>query len=113
MRTPLHRFSSSDFGSITLSATVPDGTRWELISVTCKFNSAPTTSEDFTITMNSYAGEPYDTRLYTVDPGATSTSDILWQPDGMLLLENGDGIDVEYTNTDGRLHGTQITFRAV
>ena len=111
MRAPLYRFNESDFGPITLTGPVPAGTRWQLISVSCNFATAPTTAEDFTITLDSGAGAPYDLRLYTVDPGTTSTSDILWQPDQELYLENGDAILVEYDNTDGRLHGTQITFR--
>ena len=98
---------------MAVSATVPVGRHYQLVSVSCNYNAAPTSAEDFTIDLDANAGAVYDLRLYTLDPGTTSTSDILWQPDADLLLEGGDQIDVAYDNTDARQWAVQITMRAV
>ena len=110
MGLAVYKVNASSLGSIGLTSTVPEGRRYRLVSVSCNFAVAPTTAEDFTVTLDANAGAPYDLRLYTLDPGTTSTSDILWQPDIELILEGGDAITIEYANTDARLHGTQITF---
>lgn len=81
----------------------------ELISVSCKFNSAPTASEAFTVTLNTLAGPTYDPLLYTLDPSDPGRISIFWTPDDEVLLEPGDSIDVAYTNTDTRTYGVQIT----
>lgn len=80
-----------------------------LISVTCNFNAAPTTSEDFIVTLNLNAGAAYDSVLYTRDPSSPSTKSIVWTPGDEIRLEPGDAIDVTYTNTDTRTYGVQIT----
>jgi len=72
-------------------------------------SAAPTTSENFTITLDANAGAVYDTLLYTLDLSASSTTDLAWFPDEPLLLEGGDAIDVAYANTDVGTYGVQIT----
>jgi len=95
------------------TGVVPAGQHYRLVSVTCNFNAAPTTSENFTVTLDANAGAIYDLLLYSLDPSAGATSDILWQPDEEILLEGGDAIDVQFDNTDARNYGAQITFKAV
>ena len=92
---------------------VPPGQHYRLMHVTCAFNNAPTTSENFTIEWDVSAGGVYDILLYTLDPSAASTTDILWQPDEELILGPGDAIDVNFANTDAANYGAQITFKAV
>ena len=100
--------------AIAMSFTAPSGPYdHKLLSVSLKFSTAPTTSQNFTITLNANAGEAYDTLLYSVDPSATSIASLLWQPDTELILEAGDAIDVAYTNTDTRTYGVQITTEEV
>ncbi len=119
---PVHRgdimgsiFKVNDTGTALMqfSGIVPTGQHYRLISVSCNFNAAPVSSETFTITLDAKAGSAYDLLLYTLDPGTASVSDILWQPDEEILLEGGDAIDILYDNTDARLYGAQITFKAV
>ncbi len=98
---------------MAFSGVVPVGQHYRLISVSCNFNTAPTTSENFTITLNMHAGLAYDLLLYTLDVSAGSTTDLLWQPAEEIILEGGDAIDVAFANTDARLYGAQITFKAV
>ena len=113
MSSNIPKFNQTGNGMITLDADVPMGQHMRLVSVSCNFNAAPTSAENFTVTLDAHAGAPYDLLLYTLDPGTTSTSDLLWQPDEEILLEGGDQIEVRYDNTDTRTFGAQVTFKAV
>ena len=108
-------FKSNSTGSAAIAASmaVPSGDTYRIISVTLHFSAAPTTSENFTITLDANAGAAYDTLLYTLDLSTGSTVDLLWQPDAPLYLEGGDALDVAYTNTDTGTYGVQITAEAV
>lgn len=99
--------------AIVFDADVPAGQHYRLVSVSCNFTGTPTTAEDYTITLDANAGPAYDILLYTLDPGTSSTSDILWQPDEEIILEPGDQIEVRYDNTDTLPWGAQVTFKAV
>ena len=67
--------------------------------ITLKFDAAPTTSEDITVTLDSVLGATFDTVLVSVDPSSTSaTSTVIVDVEGMVY---GDALLVEYTNTDG------------
>ena len=92
---------------------IPAGYIYRLVSVTCLLDAAPTTSENFVVTLDTNAGAAYDVQLYSVDPSVDSTTDIVWFPDERLLLEGGDSIDVTYTNTDTATYGVQITAERV
>jgi len=106
-------FSYTGTALMNHTAVVPAGQHWRLMHVTCNFNAAPTSLENFTVTWDNVNGAVYDVLLYTLDPGATATSDILWQPDEDIILIPGDGVWVKYDNTDARVYGAQITFKAV
>lgn len=100
-------------GAIAVSMAVPTSATYRLISVTMHADAAATTSEEFTITLNSRAGAAYDVPLYALDLSAASTVNVVWYPDEMLLLEGGDAIDVAFANTDTDTYGVQITAMAV
>jgi len=100
-------------GPITATMAVPVGAVYRILSVSCNFSIAPTTSENFTITINDVLGPAYDLLLYTLDPSAAATSDILWQPDEELMLVGGDALDVAFANTDGRTWGIVFTVKVV
>jgi len=108
-------YKVNDTGTAMLAFTgvVPVGQHYRLVSVSCNFAAAPTTSENFTVTLDSNAGAIYDLLLYSLDPSAASTTDILWQPDEEIILEGGDAIDVAFDNSDTINYGAQITFKAV
>ena len=95
----------------TLAA--PTGETYRLVSVTTKFSAAPTTAENYVVTLNADAGSGYDVTLYSVDPSVDATTAIVWFPDGRLLIQGGDAIDVTYTNTDTVTYGIQITVERV
>jgi hypothetical protein len=77
------------------------------------FATAPITSENFTITLNSIDGPQFDVLLYTVDPSATATTDILWQPDEEKYLLGGDVLDIDFASTDGYAWTVMCTVKKV
>jgi len=94
-------------GAISASHAVTGNER--LTSVILHFNAAPTTSQAFTIKLDANDGAAYDVLLATVNPADESLTDYVYIPDGDLFLEDGDAIDLAFTNTDGKTYGVQIT----
>jgi hypothetical protein len=80
-----------------------------VLAVEVHFSAAPTTSENLTLTLNATAGAAYDTVLRSVDPSASSATDVLWE--GPFYLTNSDSLDVAYTNTDVRIYGVTFKYR--
>jgi hypothetical protein len=113
MSASVFKMPFSGTGAITRSMTVPADHSYRLISVSCNFNLAPTTSENLTITLDDANGNPYDLLLYTLDVSAGATTDILWQPDEELMLVGGDAIDVAFVNSDARTYGLLYTVKRV
>ncbi|WP_288100591.1 hypothetical protein, partial [Herbaspirillum sp.] len=73
-------------------------------------NTAPTTSEDFTIVAVNGSGD--ENPLYTVDPSSPSTTSIRFQPgQGQCRHIDGTTIDIDYTNTDGRTITVNTTYQ--
>lgn len=102
-------------GAAAMAVTFTAIKACRLVSVTIKLSTAPTTSENLTITLDNAAGAAYDTVLYSGDPSATSAtsivlSDVNW---GEVWLVSGDKITVAYANTDTRTYGVQITMMEV
>ena len=113
MSANVFKINATGTAAINLSGTVPVGDHYRLVSVSCLFSAAPTTSENFTVTLDANAGAAYDVLLYALDPSVGATYSIVYLPDQEIILEGGDAIDVAYTNTDTRTYGVQITFKAV
>ena len=113
MSASVFKVAFSGNGAITRTMVVPSDSVYRLISVSCNFNLAPTTSENFTITLDDAYGNDYDLLLYTLDVSAGATTDILWQPDEELMLVGEDAIDVAYVGTDARTYGLVFTVKRV
>lgn len=95
-------------GAAAIAATTASTKRFRLIAVTCKLDGAPTTSEDFVVNLNALDGAGYDTDLLRVDPSLVSATDIVYIPDGDLLVEAGDQVVVAFANTDTNTYGLRI-----
>ena len=111
MSASVFKVPFSGNGPITRSMTVPADHAYRLISVSCVFDIAPTTSENLTITVDDANGNNFDVLLYTLDVSAGATTDILWQPDEELMLVGGDAIDVAYAGSDARTYGLIYTVK--
>ena len=85
--------------SSAVSWSIGPGDQFNCSRIAIKIDSAPTTSEDITVTLDSVQGAAYDTVLRSVDPSATSATSIVFENlDGQMY---GDKLLVAYTNTDG------------
>ena len=99
-------------GAAAIATSYAPAAAFWLESVTLNLNTAPTTSESFTITLNANDGAAYDTLLQSVDLSAAATTDLVYKPDGgPLLCESGDAIDVAWANTDTKTYGLRIAAR--
>lgn len=98
-------------GAVAVSATVPAGMCYRLVSVTAHFNIAPAAAGSLTVTLNAGAGAAYDTLLQTAS--MVGLTDWVWTPDEEIIGWGGDAFDVAYANADNRTYGVQITVKAV
>jgi len=102
----LEKYRASVTGA--LSIIVAPSADARLFSVTAKWNVAPTTSENYTITLNYPEGGEYSVLLLSEDPSSGSVTSIVYQPDSDLILADGDTLTIAHPNTDGRLIAVQI-----
>ena len=84
---------------------------WRLKHISVNFDSAPTTSENITLTQNPgslFADRP-STVLFSNDPAATSATDVvnIWEAGG-LKMQPGDEVTLAYTNTDTKTVKAEI-----
>ena len=80
----------------------PYESKYKLKHITVKWNTAPTTSQSLTLTLNSATGAAYDCVIYSVDPSVGSLTS-LWinfEDQNGLDIAAGDAIDLAYLNTD-------------
>jgi hypothetical protein len=100
-------------GAVAINTTTAIANEFKLLKVLCHFSSAPTTSENFVVTLDSAAGAAYDTVLKSVNPSSTSSTDIVFLPEGEMKFVSGDEVKVTFTNTDTRTYGLSIYYQLV
>lgn len=100
-------------GAAAIDVDYAPGNAFWLESVTLNLNTAPTTSQNFTIVLDAGDGSAYDTTLYSGDLSVIGggVTDLVYQPEVMLLCESTDAIDVDFTNTDTVTYGLRIVVR--
>ena len=99
-------------GSAAISFTTTAITdEFQLEKITCHFSSAPTTSQNFVVTLDSNAGAAYDTTLLSVNPSLTATTDIVYIPNTKFV--SGDKINITFTNTDTRTYGLSLYYSLI
>ena len=95
-------------GAIAVSRTCNPGE--EILGLLVRFNTAPTTAGNLTVTLNSIRGATYDTVLFSIDPASVSATSIVWSNDGLKRFAEGDAIDIAYANADNRTYGVSLYF---
>lgn len=100
-------------GALDLTHVIPYREVQQLLSVSLHLSAAPTTSENFTITLDSGQGPEYDTLLYSLNLSTGSTVNLVWQPDAPFYLFDHDAVDVKYANTDAGVYGVTLLCKAV
>lgn len=102
------RIRSYYTGSGALSITLDPGYAFDLEEVRMHLSAAPTTSEDFTIDIDSTEGATYDTNIFTQD--MATVQDLFWQPDVPIKLVNGDKLLLTWSNSDGKTWGLELIY---
>lgn len=97
--------------AVTMAHTLAPGFSFELLLARLTFNAAPTTNENFTVTLSSGAGSAYNVALCNYDmAGLTSfiypTGDI--RP---VQFNADDSLVFAYTNTDLKTYGLEMKYR--
>lgn len=105
----IHKYNATASAAISeTTGAVDRPTRFD--SLTLNLSLAPTTSENFTITLDSRNGAAYDTLLYSLDLSAGSVTDlVLDESDIDITLYDGDALVIAWTNTDTRTYGLELT----
>jgi len=113
MSGPVLRTAATGLGPIAETFLVPAGATYQVVSVSLNLNLAPTTAENFTVSLDAYDGVLYDVVLYALDLTTGATTDLVWQPNEPFYACSGDAIDVTWANTDGRTWGLLVTLMEV
>lgn len=109
------KFTTTGLAALDFDIKVPAGQFYELVSLTLNMSAAPTTGENFTITLDSVHGAIYDTQIYALDLSAGSTTDLVFA-DGLsgwrrVILGPGDVLNIAYANTDLNTYAIEVTMR--
>ena len=95
-----------------IADSIAPGVPFQLLGFELAINTAPATSEDFTVTKNAGVDAAYDTVLYSNDLSDGSVTDIIYYFDVPIKCHNkDDAIDFAYTNTDDRTYGLTVYWR--
>jgi hypothetical protein len=103
-------------GSGAIAVTTAIGAPFKLLHFTLALSAAPTTSEDFTLTLDANAGAGYDVPLFALDLSASSVVDLVAKannPDNEIVEEyvSGDEIAFAWPNSNSRTWNLQIYYR--
>ena len=92
-------------GAAAISKTVTPADDFEIVGFFLKLSAAPTTSENFTVTIDMGIGATYDVKIYDQDLSAISATDIVQIFDKPIPAAYGSSVVFAYTNTDTRTYG--------
>jgi len=106
----IRRYYETGSAAISVSAgPLPFAAHFDHLSI--KFDAAPTTSENFTVTKDSKLGAAYDTLLYSLNLSTSSVTDlVLTRDDIAAVFGAGDTLLIEFPNTDTATYGLEIVF---
>jgi len=94
-------------GSSAINTSIAPASRGVLLALTLHLSAAGGAAEDLTVTLNKAAGAAYDVPILTQD--MSTTQDVVWT--GEIPFQNGDTIDVAYTNSNSRTYGLEVVYR--
>ena len=100
-------------GAAAINTTTAVAAEWKLLQVTVHFSTAPTTSQNFVLTLDNTTGVAYDTVLYSINPSLSAATDLVFTPDSELKFRSGDEVVATFTNTDTRTYGLTIYYQLI
>lgn len=81
---------------------------WQLDEMRLHLNAAGGAAEDLTLIVVSAADAVYNSLLLT--EAMAAAANVRYHPDQPVLMDNGDGIRVQYANTNGRTYGLELIY---
>lgn len=97
--------------AVAMSYTLAPGFSFELIEARLKFNAAPTTNENFTITVSSGVNAVYNAVPCDYDMAGFTTFIFPTGDIKPLHFAAGDSLVFAYNNTDTKTYGLEIRYR--
>jgi hypothetical protein len=95
-----------------MADSIAPGVPFQLLGFELAINTAPTTSEDFTVTKNAGVDAAYDTLIYSNNLSVGSVADIVYYFDTPIKCHNkDDAVDFAFANTDDRTYGLTVYWR--
>ena len=99
-------------GSGAIATSYAPSAAFWLDAITVHLSAAPTTAENLTVTLDAVDGADYDTVVFSTDPSTgEGATDICFIPLVPIPCVTGDGIMVQYANTDAVTYGVRILAR--
>jgi len=98
-------------GALAIAKTLAPGVAFRLIEVRLHLSGASATSENFTVTVNSYAGANYDVQLFSED--LNTATHFVWVPDNVRYFHEDDELDFAWANSDTRTYGLEILYEPI
>lgn len=106
----IHVFDNST-GTGAIAKTIAPAARFRLVSIRLHLSAAPSTSQDFTATVDAVAGSAYDVVLYKRDLTVGSVTDLAVPFDETYQFQDGDEIEIAWTNTDAKTYGLTVVYQ--
>ncbi len=112
LEAPVYQYATATTG--TLATALSPKTPFQLLSIALKINTAGTTSESFTASVDAGRGSAYDTNLITQNTHTPTAITSLFAEfgAGYEFLED-DEIDCAWANTENRTYGLTYAFRVL
>lgn len=104
---------SDDTSPAAIALTANPGVAFRLLRVEVHLSAAPTTSENFTTTLDAGDGALFDVLLDSQDLSSGSLTDYIAVFGKGWEFEADDEIDVAYTNTDDGNYGVRIVVEKI
>lgn len=99
-------------GTETIKVAIIPDARFKFVGFSAHLSAAPTTSESFTIILDSNDGDKFDVLVHTVNFSIGSLTSYIWAvPDNENIpYEKLDKLRVAWTNTDTSSFGLKFWF---
>ncbi len=112
LEAPVYQYATATTGA--LATALAPKTPFQLLSIALKINTAGTTSESFTASVDAGRGSAYDTNLITQNTLTPTAITSLFQSfgPGYDFMED-DEIDCAWANTENRTYGLTYAFRVL
>ena len=100
-------------GSAAIAEAVTSIAPFRLLRIEVKFSSAPSTSQNFTVTLDAGDDSEYDALIDSVDPSVGSQTTLIFKYGKGYEYEADDEIDIAWTNTDTRTYGLRVIYELI